>query len=151
MKDISQEVLDKCKEYIDGQLDRLVKKGKTEEPKANFLKTLVTYTLEDEDFEGCDFVIEAVFENMDIKKKVFAAAEANVSETAILATNTSTLSITEMASDLKNPERVDRVPLLQPDVGDAPARDHQGREDQRRDHGDRGRGRRRRYARPSCS
>jgi 3-hydroxyacyl-CoA dehydrogenase/enoyl-CoA hydratase/carnithine racemase len=106
MKDISQEVLDKCKEYIDGQLDRLVKKGKAEQPIADFLKTQVTYTLEDRDFEGCDFIIEAVFENMDIKKKVFAAAEANISENAILATNTSTLSITEMASDLKNPERV---------------------------------------------
>ena len=106
MKDISQEVLDKCKEYVDGQLDRLVKKGKADQPKADFMKTLVTYTLEDKDFEGCDFVIEAVFENMDIKKKVFAAAEANLSETAVLATNTSTLSITEMASDLKNPERV---------------------------------------------
>lgn len=106
MKDISQEVLDKCKEYIDGQLDRLAKKGRVEQPKADFLKTLVTYTLEDADFSGCDFVIEAVFENMDIKKKVFSAAEENVSETAILATNTSTLSITEMASDLKHPERV---------------------------------------------
>jgi 3-hydroxyacyl-CoA dehydrogenase/enoyl-CoA hydratase/carnithine racemase len=106
MKDISQEVLDKCKEYIDGQLDRLVKKGKAEEPKADFLKTLVTYTLEDKDFKGCDFVIEAVFENMGIKQKVFAAAEEYLSETAILATNTSTLSITEMASQLKNPERV---------------------------------------------
>ena len=106
MKDISQEVLDKCRVYIDGQLDRLAKKGRVDEPKANFLKGMVTYTLEDSDFAGCDFVIEAVFENMNIKKKVFAAAEANISETAILATNTSTLSITEMASELKNPERV---------------------------------------------
>jgi 3-hydroxyacyl-CoA dehydrogenase/enoyl-CoA hydratase/carnithine racemase len=106
MKDISQEVLDKCKEYIDGQLDRLAKKGRVEEPKANFLKSLMTYTLEDKDFEGCDFVIEAVFENMDIKKKVFAGAEKYLSDTAILATNTSTLSITEMASNLKHPERV---------------------------------------------
>ncbi len=106
MKDISQEVLDKCKEYIDGQLDRLVKKGKAEQPKADFLKTLVTYTLEDKDFTGCDFVIEAVFENMDVKKKVFAGSEDFLSDTAILATNTSTLSITEMASDLKHPERV---------------------------------------------
>jgi 3-hydroxyacyl-CoA dehydrogenase/enoyl-CoA hydratase/carnithine racemase len=106
MKDISQEVLDKCKGYIDAQLDGLAKKGRMEEPKAAFLKTLVTYTLEDKDFEGCDFVLEAVFEQMGIKQKVFAAAEENVSETAILATNTSSLSITEMASKLKHPERV---------------------------------------------
>jgi len=106
MKDISQEVLDKCKEYIEAQVDRLAKKGKVEQPKADFLKTLVTYTLEDKGFEGCDFVLEAVFENMDVKKKVLAAAEEYLSETAVLATNTSTLSITEMASALKHPERM---------------------------------------------
>lgn len=106
MKDISQEVLDRCKAYIDAQLDGLAKKGRLEEPKANFLKTLVTYTLDDKDFAGCDFVLEAVFEEMSIKKKVFASAEENISETAILATNTSSLSITEMASELKHPERV---------------------------------------------
>ncbi len=106
MKDIKQEFLDKGKAYIDSQFDGMVAKGRMEEPKANFLKTLVTYTLDDKDFEGCDFVIEAVFEEMDIKKKVFAAVEKYVSETAILATNTSSLSITEMAKDLKHPERV---------------------------------------------
>ena len=106
MKDIKQEFLDKGKAYIDSQFDGMVAKGRMEEPKANFLKTLVTYTLDDKDFEGCDFVIEAVFEEMDIKKKVFAAVEKYVSETAILATNTSSLSITEMAKGLKHPERV---------------------------------------------
>jgi 3-hydroxyacyl-CoA dehydrogenase/enoyl-CoA hydratase/carnithine racemase len=106
MKDISQEVLDRCKGYIDSQLDGLASKGRLEQPKADFMKTLVTYTLEDEGFQGCDFVLEAVFEEMSIKKKVFAAAEEQVSETAILATNTSSLSITEMASELKHPERV---------------------------------------------
>jgi len=106
MKDISQEVLDKCKEYIEAQVDRLAQKGRMEQPKADFLKTLVTYTLEDKGFEGCDFVLEAVFEDMGVKQKVFAAAENYISDTAILATNTSTLSITEMASKLKHPERM---------------------------------------------
>jgi 3-hydroxyacyl-CoA dehydrogenase/enoyl-CoA hydratase/carnithine racemase len=106
MKDISQEVLDKCKDYIGAQLDRQAQKGKIDQAKADFLKTLVTYTLEDEGFAGCDFVLEAVFENMGVKQKVFAAAEKHVSDTAVLATNTSTLSITEMASKLKHPERV---------------------------------------------
>lgn len=106
MKDISQEVLDRAKAYIDSQLDAQVQKGRMEEPKANFLKGLVKYTLEDSDFEGCDFVLEAVFEDMGVKKKVFAAAEEYISDTAILATNTSSLSITEMASELKHPERV---------------------------------------------
>ncbi|MBU4173466.1 MAG: enoyl-CoA hydratase/isomerase family protein [Actinobacteria bacterium] len=106
MKDISQDVLDKCKAYIDGELDRLVGKGRLPEPKANYLKSIVTYTLEDKDFEGCDFIIEAVFENLGLKKKIFAAAEEYLSDTAVMATNTSSLSITEMAGDLKHPERV---------------------------------------------
>ena len=106
MKDISQDVLDKCKAYIDGEFDRLVGKGRLPEPKANFLKSIVTYTLEDKDFEGCDFIIEAVFENLGLKKKILAAAEEYLSDTAVMATNTSSLSITEMASDLKHPERV---------------------------------------------
>jgi 3-hydroxyacyl-CoA dehydrogenase len=66
----------------------------------------VTYTLDDADFGGCDFVIEAVFEEMGIKQKVFGDVEKVLSETCILASNTSSLSITEMASKLKNPERV---------------------------------------------
>lgn len=106
MKDIKQEFLDKCKAYIDAQLDGLAAKGRLDEPKANFLKGLVTYTLEDADFAGCDFVIEAVFEEMGVKQKVFDAVEKVVGDTCILATNTSSLSITEMASKLKHPERV---------------------------------------------
>jgi len=106
MKDIKQEFLDKCKSYIEAQLDGVVAKGRMDEAKAGFLKSLVTYTLEDSGFEGCDFVIEAVFEEMGIKQKVFGDVEKVVSETCILATNTSSLSITEMASKLKNPERV---------------------------------------------
>jgi len=106
VKDIKQEFLDKSRAYVDGEFDKMVGKGRMEGPKANYMKGLVTYTLDDKDFTGCDFVIEAVFEEMDIKKKVFGGVEEYVSETAILATNTSSLSITEMASGLKHPERV---------------------------------------------
>jgi 3-hydroxyacyl-CoA dehydrogenase/enoyl-CoA hydratase/carnithine racemase len=106
MKDIKQEFLDKCKSYIEAQLDAVVAKGRMDEAKAGFLKSLVTYTLEDEGFAGCDFVIEAVFEEMGVKQKVFGDVEKVVSETCILATNTSSLSITEMASKLEHPERV---------------------------------------------
>ena len=106
MKDIKQEFLDKCKAYIEAQIDGVVAKGRMDESKAGFLKSLMTYTLVDEGFAGCDFVIEAVFEEMGIKQKVFGDVEKVVSETCILATNTSSLSITEMASKLKNPERV---------------------------------------------
>jgi 3-hydroxyacyl-CoA dehydrogenase len=74
--------------------------------KADYLGHLLIPTLDYGDFADCDFVIEAVFEEMPIKQLVFAEAEEVVSDTCILATNTSSLSITEMASKLEHPERV---------------------------------------------
>ena len=59
-----------------------------------------------EDFAGCDLVLEAVFEKLSVKKQVFAEVEHVVDAECILATNTSSLSITEMAADLEHPERV---------------------------------------------
>ena len=57
-------------------------------------------------FEGCDLVLEAVFEELEVKREVFAALEDVVSPECVLATNTSSLSVTEMAADLRHPERV---------------------------------------------
>ncbi len=106
MKDIKQEFLDKGVGYVKGELAGQVAKGKMPQSKADHLGHLLIPTLEYGDFADCDFVIEAVFEEMPIKQKVFAEAEAVIPETCILATNTSSLSITEMASQLKHPERV---------------------------------------------
>ncbi len=106
MKDIKQEFVDKGLGYIQAELTKLVDKGRLHEPKARYLFTLVKGTLDWADFTGCDFVVEAVFEQMEIKQQVFAEAEEVVSSNCILATNTSSLSITEMASKLNRPERV---------------------------------------------
>lgn len=106
MKDIKQEFLDRGVGYVKGELTGLVNKGRMPKPKADHLLHLLIPTLDWKDFSDCDFVIEAVFEEMHIKQEVFAQAEAVVSPTCILATNTSSLSITEMASKLKHPERV---------------------------------------------
>lgn len=106
MKDIKQEFVDKGLGYIQAELTKLVDKGRLHEPKARYLFTLVKGTLDWADFTGCDFVVEAVFEQMEIKQQVFAEAEEVVSSNCILATNTSSLSITEMASKLRRPERV---------------------------------------------
>jgi 3-hydroxyacyl-CoA dehydrogenase len=67
---------------------------------------LLSGTAEHADYADCDFVIEAVFEEMTIKKDVFASLEKHVSPECLLATNTSSLSVSEMASDLAHPERV---------------------------------------------
>ena len=71
-----------------------------------FLTGLVTGSTSKDGFADADFVIEAVFEEMAVKQQVFAEVEAVVSPECVLATNTSSLSITEMASRLEHPERV---------------------------------------------
>jgi len=106
MKDIKQEFLDKGLGYVKGELSAMVSKGRLTQAKADHLYHILNGTLDWEQFADCDFVIEAVFEEMPIKQDVFAQAEAVVSPTCLLATNTSSLSISEMASKLKNPERV---------------------------------------------
>jgi len=106
MKDIKQEFVDKGLGYIRAELGKQVEKGKLLEPKARYLGSLVRGTLNWADFADCDFVIEAVFEEMAVKQQVFAEAEGVVPETCILASNTSSLSLTEMASRLRHPERV---------------------------------------------
>ncbi len=106
MKDISDDVLANARGHIEGELDKRVQKGRMKQGKADFLKSLVTYTTSDSDIAGADFVIEAVLEKMGLKKSIFADLEAVVDEGAILATNTSSLSVGEMAKDLQHPERV---------------------------------------------
>jgi 3-hydroxyacyl-CoA dehydrogenase/enoyl-CoA hydratase/carnithine racemase len=107
LTDLDQERVDKGVAYVHEEVDKLLLKGRLNQDKANRLKGLVTGSVEKKDvFADADFVIEAVFEEMGIKKKVFAEVEGIVSPECILATNTSSLSITEMAADLKHPERV---------------------------------------------
>ncbi len=104
--DLDQERVDKGIGYIHGEIDKLQAKGRINADKANRFKALVTGSTSKEGFADADFVIEAVFEDLKVKQKVFAEVEAVVSDTCILATNTSSLSVTEMAADLQHPERV---------------------------------------------
>jgi 3-hydroxyacyl-CoA dehydrogenase/enoyl-CoA hydratase/carnithine racemase len=107
LTDIDQARIDKGVGYVHSEIDKLLAKGRVNQDKANRLKALVTGVLDKaEGFSDADFVIEAVFEEMGVKQQVFAEVEAVAPAHAILATNTSSLSITEMASKLKNPERV---------------------------------------------
>ncbi|RCV52462.1 3-hydroxyacyl-CoA dehydrogenase NAD-binding domain-containing protein [Marinitenerispora sediminis] len=106
LTDLDQDRLDRGVGYVHGEVDRLLAKGRVSADKANRLKGLVSGSLSYDAFADADFVIEAVFEEMSVKKQVFAQVEAVVSDAAVLATNTSSLSITEMASGLRHPERV---------------------------------------------
>jgi 3-hydroxyacyl-CoA dehydrogenase/enoyl-CoA hydratase/carnithine racemase len=106
MKDINQELVDKGGAYVRQELLKLVEKGRVSAGKGQYLASLIKGTLDYGDFAQCDFVIEAVFESMEVKQQVFSEAEAYLRPDAVLATNTSSLSVTEMAKTLKNPERV---------------------------------------------
>ncbi|MFJ3215739.1 3-hydroxyacyl-CoA dehydrogenase NAD-binding domain-containing protein [Kitasatospora sp. NPDC086801] len=107
LTDIDQERVDKGVGYVHAEIDKLLGKGRIGQDKANRLKGLVSGSLDKATaFGDADFVIEAVFEEMGVKQTVFADLENVVSPTCVLATNTSSLSVTEMASKLKHPERV---------------------------------------------
>ncbi|GAA2415539.1 3-hydroxyacyl-CoA dehydrogenase NAD-binding domain-containing protein [Actinomadura vinacea] len=106
LTDLDRDRLDKGVGYAHGEIDKLLGKGRISADKANRLKALITGSLTKDAFADADFVIEAVFEEMSVKQKVFAELEEHVSAECVLATNTSSLSVTEMASGLRHPERV---------------------------------------------
>jgi 3-hydroxyacyl-CoA dehydrogenase/enoyl-CoA hydratase/carnithine racemase len=106
LTDLDADRVEKGLSYVRDELARQVAKGRLTQDKANRLGALVTGSTDKAVFADADFVIEAVFENLAVKKQVFAELEAIVSETCVLATNTSSLSVTDMAADLAHPERV---------------------------------------------
>ena len=106
MTDLDQARVDKGVGYVHDEIDKLLAKGRVSQDKANRLKGLITGSTSKDGFADADFVIEAVFEEMGVKKSVWAEVEQIVTPECVLATNTSSLSITEMAADLKHPERV---------------------------------------------
>ncbi|GGO20612.1 3-hydroxyacyl-CoA dehydrogenase NAD-binding domain-containing protein [Microbispora bryophytorum] len=106
MTDLDQARLDKGVGYVHAEVGRLLGKSRISADQANRLKGLVTGSLTKDAFADADFVIEAVFEDLGVKQKVFAEVEEVVSETCVLATNTSSLSVTDMAAGLRHPERV---------------------------------------------
>ncbi|RAO36410.1 3-hydroxyacyl-CoA dehydrogenase [Micromonospora saelicesensis] len=106
MTDLDQSRVDKGVGYVHTQIEKAVTKGRMDKGTAAKLYGLVSGTVDKSAFADADFVIEAVFEDLGVKKQVWAELEKIVSPEAVLATNTSSLSITEMAAELEHPERV---------------------------------------------
>jgi 3-hydroxyacyl-CoA dehydrogenase/enoyl-CoA hydratase/carnithine racemase len=104
--DLDQERVDKGLGYVTSEIDKLLDKRRISPDEANRFRALLSGTTELIDFADCDFVIEAVFEEISIKKQVLADLEKHVSADCLLATNTSSLSVAQMAADLDYPERV---------------------------------------------
>ncbi|MFF8817867.1 3-hydroxyacyl-CoA dehydrogenase NAD-binding domain-containing protein [Leucobacter sp. NPDC015123] len=104
--DLDQSRVDKGVAYIHGEIDKMHGKGRLSNDDANQVKALVTGTTDKSLFADCDWVIEAVFEELSVKQQVFAEIEPIIAEDAILATNTSSLSVEQIGANLKHPERL---------------------------------------------
>lgn len=125
--DTSLEGAQKGKGYSESLLKKAVERGYSTPDKAQALLSLIQPTTDYADLEGCDLVIEAVFENREIKAAVTAKVEAVIPETAIFASNTSTLPITGLAKASRRPQSfiglhffspVDKMPLVELIVGE---------------------------------
>ncbi|BAS11116.1 fatty acid oxidation complex subunit alpha [Arthrobacter sp. Hiyo4] len=114
LTDIDQGRVDKGVKYVHAEVDKLLAKQRLTPGDAAHITALVTGSVSKEAFADADLVIEAVFEELAVKKQVFAEVEAVVRPDCILATNTSSLSVTEMAADLAHPERVVGVHFFNP-------------------------------------
>ncbi|MEA4978294.1 MAG: 3-hydroxybutyryl-CoA dehydrogenase [Petrimonas sp.] len=106
MKDLSDELLQNAVENIDKSLSRLVAKEKLSENDKRQILARIATTLSYNDFNDCGLVVEAVAENMELKKKVFRELDETCPPETILATNSSSLSITGIAACTKRPEKV---------------------------------------------
>lgn len=106
VSEINDELLNKGLKAIDKTLAKSVEKGKIAEDDKVSALSRIKGTTKLEDFSDCDLVVEAAVENMDIKKKVFTDLDRICPAQAVLATNTSCLSITEIAAITKRPDKV---------------------------------------------
>lgn len=113
--DISQDALNKALQTIEKNLDRMVKKEKiTEAQKSATLDNITTYTQISESVAQADLVVEAATEHVDLKLKIFQEMDQHAPEHAILATNTSSISITKIAAATSRPEKVIGMHFMNP-------------------------------------
>ncbi len=106
IRDIAQEFIDKARNGIEKNLKRRVDRGRMAEEDAQRILEKISFTLDLKDaVRGADIIIEAIPERMELKKRVWAEVSSYTREDAILATNTSSLSISEIAEAVARPER----------------------------------------------
>lgn len=122
LKDVSAENAEKGKAYSQKILDKKVSQGRMTAEKRDQILSLITATANPEDLKGCDLIIEAVFENQELKAKVTQEAEVFLAESGIFASNTSTLPITGLAKASRDDQKfiglhffspVDKMPLVE--------------------------------------
>ena len=114
VSEISDELLNKGLASIDSRLNRGVEKGRLSPQDKESIRNRIKGTTDTTDFAACDLVIEAAIENMDLKKKIFAELDKICLKHAILATNTSCLSIIGMAMATSRPDKVLGLHFMNP-------------------------------------
>ena len=112
--DVHQQALDKAKTSLEKITNRLVEKGRITPQEKDAIQNNIRYVNSLKQLAHSDLTIEAIVENMEVKKKVFQELEGYVSDTCIIASNTSSLSIASIASALKNPERCIGIHFFNP-------------------------------------
>ena len=122
LKDISMEAAEKGKAYSEKLLDKAIRRGRSTPGKKQALLDLIKPTDQLDDLAGCDLIIEAVFENFDLKNKILAETESQLPENGVWGSNTSTLPITQLAEASRNAKNfigihffspVDKMPLVE--------------------------------------
>ncbi|MFT5892292.1 MAG: 3-hydroxybutyryl-CoA dehydrogenase [Dokdonia sp.] len=112
--DTNQAALDKAKAALEKILNRLIEKGRVDADEKNRIQGNIQYVNTLQELADTDLTIEAIIENLDIKKSVFQELETYVSDTAIIASNTSSLSIASIAASLQRPERCVGIHFFNP-------------------------------------
>lgn len=112
--DVEKGIVEEAIGKIEKNLRRLARRGKIEEQQASLIVSRIQATEDYRDFRDADIVIEAASEDMDLKKAVFSKIEENTEQSAIIATNTSTLSVTELAMSTSRPEKVLGIHFFNP-------------------------------------
>ena len=112
--DTNQAAIDRSQAKLEKILNRLIEKGRITADKKSSIQSNISYVTDLDSFNNCELVIEAIIENLDIKKKVFAQLEKIVNDDCIIASNTSSLSITSLAASLEKPERFIGIHFFNP-------------------------------------
>lgn len=112
--DTKLDALEKAKADLEKILDRLIEKGRIDSKEKDRIQNNIKYVNTLKELKSSDMTIEAIVENLDVKKNVFSTLEKFVSEECILASNTSSLSIASIASSLQKPERCIGIHFFNP-------------------------------------
>ena len=112
--DTNEAALDKAKTALEKILNRLIEKGRIDDSEKSRIQSNISYVNSLKDLSDSNLTIEAIIENLDIKKKVFSELETYVSDDCIIASNTSSLSIASIAASLQKPKRCIGIHFFNP-------------------------------------